>query len=286
MKPSPLLVASFALLVAGCAATPAVSASRSTASPSPTAQEYAVSALVLENRLHGPQLCYAVGASLPPMCGGPDVVGWDWDAVEGEESLHGTTWGDYRVVGTFDGERLILTEPPGQPRDGEPGAGSPGPGFSTRCPTPDGGWTIEDPATATLDGREAALKYANEQPDLGSIWLDIQAHLADVLPGVPEQAVLNATFTGDVERHERQLRARYGGPLCVSRAARSQEELTEVQQRVHQVLGGNFQYSGADGVRSVVKVMVPVVDDELRARVAEVDPDGLVVLSSWLQPVE
>ncbi|MCW4384584.1 hypothetical protein OH146_02220 [Salinibacterium sp. SYSU T00001] len=48
----------------------------------------------------------------PPDCGGPEIVGWDWDEVDGEETANGTTWGTYAVQGTWDGEQLTLTEPP------------------------------------------------------------------------------------------------------------------------------------------------------------------------------
>jgi hypothetical protein len=61
---------------------------------------YQADALVLESPEHGPQLCREVASSYPPQCGGPDVLGWNWGAVEGEESASGTTWGSYRVVGT------------------------------------------------------------------------------------------------------------------------------------------------------------------------------------------
>jgi hypothetical protein len=39
-------------------------------------------------------------------------VGWDWDTVDEKESVRGTTWGRYHVVGTFDGEQIRLTAPP------------------------------------------------------------------------------------------------------------------------------------------------------------------------------
>ncbi|MGH8829004.1 MAG: hypothetical protein ACRDVZ_15690, partial [Jiangellaceae bacterium] len=41
-------------------------------------------ATVLESPEHGPQLCHGVAESLPPQCGGPDIAGWDWSAVEAE----------------------------------------------------------------------------------------------------------------------------------------------------------------------------------------------------------
>src|SRR5262245_39820613 len=51
---------------------------------------------------HGPELCLGGTAdSLPPQCGGVPVANWDWNAVEDEESRGGTTWGAYRVVGTY-----------------------------------------------------------------------------------------------------------------------------------------------------------------------------------------
>jgi hypothetical protein len=61
----------------------------------------------------GAQLCLGgVGESLPPVCGGPPTIGWDWGQVEGEESQSGSTWGDYEVVGTWDGTSFSLTRTP------------------------------------------------------------------------------------------------------------------------------------------------------------------------------
>lgn len=61
----------------------------------------------------GAELCLGgVGESLPPVCGGPKVVGWDWAEVEDEESLSGSTWGDYEVHGTWDGNAFTLTRTP------------------------------------------------------------------------------------------------------------------------------------------------------------------------------
>jgi hypothetical protein len=66
---------------------------------------------VLDDGEQGPQLCGAVMESYPPQCGGPDVAGWDWDAVAHEDA-QGVRWGDYLVTGTFDGETFTLTEDP------------------------------------------------------------------------------------------------------------------------------------------------------------------------------
>ena len=81
---------------------------------------YEGSGMVLESPDHGPELCLG-GAedSLPPQCEGTELVGWDWGTVDDEESTRGTTWGQYRVVGTWDGSRLTVAEPPGPPQFAE-----------------------------------------------------------------------------------------------------------------------------------------------------------------------
>jgi len=68
---------------------------------------------VLQVAPAAPQLCLgAVAESYPPQCDGPEIVGWDWDEVDGEESASGVTWGAYAVQGTWDGERFTVTQPP------------------------------------------------------------------------------------------------------------------------------------------------------------------------------
>jgi hypothetical protein len=79
-------------------------------------ERYDATATVLERPGDLPELCEgAIAESYPPQCSGKPIVGWDWDDVDGEESASGTTWGVYRVVGTWDGERLTLTEKPTAP---------------------------------------------------------------------------------------------------------------------------------------------------------------------------
>lgn len=59
---------------------------------------------VLQKDDEAPQLCLgAIAESYPPQCSGPEVVGWDWATVDGEESASGVTWGAYAVTGTWDG---------------------------------------------------------------------------------------------------------------------------------------------------------------------------------------
>lgn len=60
-----------------------------------------------------PILCLGdVGASLPPVCGGEPLLGWDWGSVDGWESQGSTRWGAYAVQGTWDGDAFTVTGDP------------------------------------------------------------------------------------------------------------------------------------------------------------------------------
>ena len=54
----------------------------------------------------GAELCVGgVAESYPPQCGGPPITNWNWADHEGDfEEASGVRWGDFHVVGTFDGE--------------------------------------------------------------------------------------------------------------------------------------------------------------------------------------
>jgi hypothetical protein len=45
--------------------------------------------------------------------------------------------------------------------------------------------------------------------------------------------VLNVAFTGDLERHQAQLRSVWGGRLCVTRQQRTYRELLAIQRELH-----------------------------------------------------
>ena len=254
---------------------------------------YQVDALVLESPEHGPQLCREVAESYPPQCGGPDVFGWNWEAVEGEESASGTTWGSYRVVGTWDAQRRALTmngpaEVP--PDDDEPDDESE---FSSPCPPPEGGWAVVDPATTTDESLMAATRLARSRPGHAGVWLDqsiTPAYAADVSDAEkefalndPTKLVLNVASTGDLDELEAELRTVWGGALCVSPAEHSIAELEEIRMAIEgsNIIGANF--SEHDRV-VVVDVYVP--DDDLQSSLDERYGRGLVELEPWLTPVE
>lgn len=88
----------------------------------------------------------------------------DWADVTGDHSHNGTTSGDYRVTGTWDGARLTLSEAPGP---GGPVGSSETRDLTTPCPEPSGGWGPVDPATTTDDSLTAALDGARARRVVG-----------------------------------------------------------------------------------------------------------------------
>jgi hypothetical protein len=81
--------------------------------PAPPDAEVLVQGTVMDKTGAGIQLCLgAMALSYPPRCGGIPIDGWDWDAVEGEETAGDSTWGAYAVTGAFDGDTLTVTADP------------------------------------------------------------------------------------------------------------------------------------------------------------------------------
>lgn len=245
---------------------------------------YTMDATVLEDGEHGPQLCQVMLTSYPPQCGGPDVVGWDWAQAEGAETANDTTWGHYRVVGTWDpeAEALTLTGPPTIP--GTPGAPAPVPvpDFSTPCPRPEGGWKPVDPATTNQAALQAVESAARADPATAGTWLDQSAEPGWAGLDDPAQLVFNVRTTGDVAALEAELRAVWGGALCVSQAERSSAELRAVAEAL--IAAGTT--ANVDETRGVVVADVYVADDDRQAGWDEEYGPGVVVQQPWLTPVE
>ena len=137
------------LALAACGDEPAGTPADTTAEPG---DRYTTTATVIEAPGHEPQLCTSVAESNPPQCGeGIEVVGWYWAGLDGSEALEGTTWGEYVVIGTYDGERFTITEPPTPyvaPEPTEPPRHDPCP------PRPDGGGVV-DAASTTYEAQSA-----------------------------------------------------------------------------------------------------------------------------------
>jgi hypothetical protein len=264
-------------------------------SPVPTAVPAAPGAhqgsgTVLESPAHGPQLCRFMATSLPPQCGGIDLVGWDWAAVDNEESRNGTTWGEYQVTGDWDGSALTLTSPPGPPVYDT----APTPDFSTPCPAPAGGWAVIDSSRADDAALNAAVIAANERADFAGLWLDqgVAGRPGADQPGAetpgndPTALILNVRVTGDPAAAERDLRELWGGALCVSTALRTQAELTAIQNEISaDSVAIGITTTSVDDVTGTIAVEVIVDDGTLQSTYDDRYGPGLVRVTSWLQPV-
>jgi hypothetical protein len=285
---TPLLLAAILLLgLAACATPqgPGRSPGSGPINPPAVTGTYRATGTVLESPEHGPQLCFAVAESYPPQCSGIDIVGWDWATVEGAESANGTSWGSYTVTGTWDGERLTLTEPPAQPSD--TGAGDM-PDFSTPCPEPEGGWTVVDPTKADDRSFNDAVAAASARSDYAGLWIDqpIRGSLDESNADDPTNLILNVRVTGDVAAAERDLREIWGGALCVSRAERTEAELMAIQSEI----GDQWETlrvtsSGIDSTTGTLHVQVVIDDGTIQAQFNEQYGPGVVLVESWLQPV-
>lgn len=293
------LSAALLLTALGCGtATPAARSGvvPTSAAPSPAgrdpAQRYEVTTTVLESPEHGPELCVGgVRDSLPPQCGGVPVAPFSWDDVTGERSRNGTTWaGSVRLLGTFDGTTFHPTEPPSAPA---PATGAPRPERVSPCPEPAGGWRDADPAKTSRHDQNAMIIQARNQPDVAGVWLTWPdgAPKSDLTDEV-RTAVQNLSFTGDLERHEREAREHWGGPLCVTQAARTYASLTALSERIfaerEEAAAAGVHIYGGDGAREVendVAVTVLIADDLARRWMDERYGADLVVLEGIFRPV-
>jgi hypothetical protein len=281
--------------VVTCVALAGCGSEEATTSPNPAAtttppgpeQRYTITASVLESPEHGPQICTSnYEESYPPQCGTIDVVGWDWTAVEGEQSVDGTTWGAYTVVGTYEGARLTLTEPARTPRPDDEIEPFPTVGLShleTPCDPPPGGWE-RAPYDTAMRERVPAYRYALAQPDFAAAWVD--------LPGPeiwregdtdPITLVLNFRFTGDLDRHEAALRARWDGSLCLIKADLTQERLLEIGDEIATWEG----ILGVDTQDAIGKISVHAIVDNanLQQRLDARYGSELVTVVFALNPV-
>ena len=250
---------------------------------------FRVSGTVLESPAHGPQLCHGVMDSLPPQCGGPDIVGWDWKAVK-SESANGTRWGSYLVTGTYDAARTGSPSPSRRPDRVSPraAAGLRPPAFGSPCPTPAGGWRPVTPAKATMDTENSVIGLARSDPDFGGLWLD-QSYIQPGDPvdawNDPKKYVLNVTFTKDLARHEADLRKVWGGALCVSKAPRSMAQMERIRGEVEPQVKGMLT-SSIDEVTGVLTITVPVATTAQQRAFDSRYGEGAVALEGWFEPID
>jgi hypothetical protein len=264
--------------------------------PASARGRYEAVGTILEDAGHGPQLCLGIVLdSYPPQCGGPDVVGFDWEQVPWRESANGTTWAGAHVVGTWDGDRLTLTESPGEPSD-DGAAAVPELDFTAPCDPPPGGWAVRDPGKLSMADQQAAYDYANAQPGLAASWVDQSVNPAypgsgpmssDVAMKLndPSLMVLVFAFTDDLDRHRGELERRWGGMLCVTQRPVPRAELVALQQRISGDRELRMLSSSLDEINGRIDLTVVVADDATLALVRERYGD-LVDVTGALKPVD
>ena len=248
-------------------------------------------ATVLQSPEHGPQLCWEMEDSLPPQCTGPDVVGWDWEAVEGEQAANGTTWGSFLVTGTWDGTRFTVTEPPAPA--GPPSSDVVEVDLSSPCPEPAGGWAPLNRAATNQQTLDEATAAAQARADITAVWTDQSVNPASVDPTAnaalmndPLKLVLNVRIAGDVATAQRDVRTVWGGALCVSEAAHTRAELETIRAE----LDARREELGLRGVNvwdieGVVEATMVVEPAGMQSELDAAYGPGVVVVSSHLQPV-
>jgi hypothetical protein len=308
------LLGLLALLAAGCGAgeprTAGVSSGASDEAPSPPtlptpdpAQLYEADVTVLEqgrgtgSRRHGPELCLGVVlTSLPPLCGGVPIANWDWTTFEGEESRGGTTWGDFHVVGMFDGRVFTVTEISRYDQEGADLGGDRD--FTTSCPEPESGWVALDPARTSEDDFAAGAAVAEALPNYVALWIDY----AEELPpeGLDERAssgepvlwIMNVVVTADAAGAEVAIREAWGGPLCVTaRPGHTGRELMAIRRQAERYIGEalglelTWSREGDLGLAAEVGVGVDPGGAGQAALDVRYGP-GMVLLFPALRPVE
>lgn len=247
-------------------------------------------ATVLDDGRHGAQLCLGgVMESLPPQCGGPRLIGWEWERGTYEEA-GGTRWGSFVVTGTFDGRDLTVTSVTPADRYDAPPPPEDDPVWHTPCAEPKGGWAPVDPATTTEQAQNEAARVARRLPGFGELWADQSINPAageepslemEMAMNDPRFTILNVSVTGDIAAAEAAIREVWGGPLCVSEAEMSSADLRDISRHFAD-LPGVLGYN-ADGYPLEPSVIFD--DGTIQAWFDREHGAGTVVVHSALEPV-
>lgn len=217
--------------------------------------------------------------SLPPQCGGPDLVGWDWGTVDGETKQGGTTWGEYVVVGTFDEMGFTPSAPPALATPADRPPPDPLPDYSTSCPEPAGGWIPRVPGDANDDLLSpAAARYLKKTSDTSAVWVD----------QTRTQMIWNVRFTRNAAGHRKELMALMPPNLCVTQGGRSRRELDAIAAtEINAVPAANRLGGMAFEVTGTVEVQVVLDRDGVLQRTLDARYGrGLVRVKSALTPIE
>jgi hypothetical protein len=270
MRPhrGPVVVAALLLATAcGPAAPVTVAADDPTPSVSARAdgpQEYRTVATVVEEPDGPPRFCHVVEAMYPPRCGGPEIVGWDWNAVRGEESANGITWVEAELTGTWDWERFMMTRAPVPPPDASEPPDDPA-RFAPRCAEPD----VIDPS----HGRTQLPALVIDESGVRAPYDPTKvAGMRVSDPAGPWDGPFVATVVvrpGSASEVTASIREHYLGPLCV--VERDQPTIAQLLATHRRIRLGYDQRNpvtevSLDQIEGVVRVTVFVADRRARER--------------------
>ena len=220
-----LLLLPLVLLAVACGAAEPEGAETGEPSATPPPLEvgapllYETNTTVLEDATTGPRLCLGgVASSLPPQCGGVQITNWSWDAVTGEETAGEGTWGEFHVVGTYDGEVFTVTaagpvEPIAPVREVEDSKDKPA------CDEPPGGWVVPARGRTTDEDAGDVGAWATGRPEYVADWVTYVDPNAGEKYSAGEIGPFPVIYSLVVDRDaadvEAEARKRWDGPLCV-----------------------------------------------------------------------
>jgi hypothetical protein len=260
--------ASVFLLAAGCG-TSAVEKVRT----DDRATLWTIDAGLLQTKDAPLRVCMNWLDSLPPAgCGGVELRGVDIDSLPNDtRATSGMVWtGPMHVIGTYGDGVLTVTEQPRKASETTPPAEH-RPIPPPSCPAPAGGWPFDK---VDRDGRTRVSQYVYDAPDGGSVRIDAS------------QRIMTAPFTGDLDRHRKELAALYDGPVCVELVKASRTELAKLSEKViAEVKRAGFGYLGGatENAFGTVEVIVAAATEQQRKDFTEAH-DGLVEIESFLHP--
>ena len=243
---------------------------------------YKLATFVIQDPSGPPVACMGgVAESLPPQCGGIALIGFNWSNVTFNEA-NGVRFsgGDVYLEGSFEGDAFRLT----LNRDAT--ADDRGPqvtrDLSAACPEPEGGWANVDPDLVSSADFDAAIAYADSIDDRSAVWVSQPAMSGPS----PLEQIINVAVVANLELHETELRARWGGPLCVVEGLTRSADLRAVQTEI----GDASAELGAvvisvNEIAGVVDVTVIVSDDGLEAEFASRWPGVTIDLDPVFRPL-
>lgn len=209
-----------------------------------------------------PSICW----NSPTSNGKVPVTNWDWERVQAEEVDADVIWGEFHLLGTYDGESFTVLEAgPRPPPDATPDP------IDIPCPTPEGGRAATDPSRASEADLKAAGRYVDGQPDSAGYWIEyLEKETGEAsLDFDSYPYVLVVAFRLDIERHRAALADVWGGPICLVEYSRTEAELSRIQDEVHspasEELGIQALGSWTDVIHNRVEIEVVVFDEEAQA---------------------